>query len=172
MAHPEQKEFFKSVKSKHPRFFNEVDVLDCGSLNVNGTLEDLFEDVTYIGIDIVAGNNVDIVTPIHKYETKRQYGTVVSGEMLEHDEHWRLSLMRMYDLCKNGGLIAFSCAGKDRPEHGTTRTGNIWGTSADYYKNLEPSDIKEVYKEDMFSEWYFEENTNSKDTYFYGIKKW
>ena len=169
MAHPEQKAFFEMVRGKHPEHFSNKKVLDCGSLNVNGTLKDLFIDCVYIGIDIASGRDVDFVVKTHEYNPMTTFDVVVSGEMLEHDEYWRASLQKMYDLCKSGGLIVFSCAGKDRPEHGTTRTGNNWGTSNDYYRNLEPKDIKEVYKKDMFSDWYFEENNKTKDTYFFGI---
>lgn len=168
MAHREQKEFFNKVKDLYPTFFDYKKVLDCGSLNVNGSLRELFTNCEYLGVDIVEGRDVDLVCPIHKLDLDK-FDVVVSAEMLEHDEYWKESLRKMYDL--SNGLIAISCAGKDRPEHGTTRTGSNWGTSSDYYRNIEPNDIKEIYKEDMFKEWYFEENTNSHDTYFYGIIK-
>jgi len=60
---------------------------------------------------------------------------------------------------------------KNRPEHGTLRTGNIWGTSDNYYKNLTPEDFKEVYKDNMFTKTHYEEQDFPSDTYFYGIKK-
>lgn len=171
MAHQEQKYFFNKVKEKFPSNFDNVKVLDFGSLNVNGSLFEMFTNSEYIGIDIVEGSNVNVVSKAHEYTSDTQSDTIVSGEMLEHDEYWVESLKNMYSLCKNGGLIAISCAGKDRPEHGTERTGDCWGTSNDYYMNVEPKDIKKVYKTNMFSDMYFEENTISKDTYFYGIKK-
>ena len=171
MAHKEQKDFFQSVKNIFPEYFSNVSVLDCGSLNVNGSLREIFQDSNYTGIDIVSGSNVDFVSKAHEYNPGTQFDVVVSGEMLEHDEYWKESLQNMYDLCKSGGLIAMSCAGKDRPEHGTRRTGDIWGTSNDYYMNIEPSDMKKVYNKTMFSKMEFLENTTSKDTYFYGIKR-
>lgn len=171
MAHQAQKDFFNKVKGLYPEAFNNVKVIDFGSLDVNGKLNDNFTDSAYIGVDIVAGANVDVVSKAHKFKSQSKFDTVISGEMLEHDEYWKESLLNMYKLCGKGGLIAFSCAGKDRPEHGTRRTdGNEWGTG-DYYKNLEPKDIMEVYTPDMFTDYYFEENTTAKDTYFYGIKK-
>jgi len=170
MAHQEQQQFFSMVKGISPGNFKGVKVIDCGSLYVNGSLKDYFEDSEYLGVDIVAGRNVNLVSPVHKLEFNNEFDTVISGEMLEHDEFWKQSLQKMYDMCKSGGLIAISCAGKDRPEHGTTRTGIIWGTSNDYYMNLEPSHIKAVYKPEMFTEMHISENHTSKDTYFYGIK--
>jgi len=170
MAHTAQREFFERVKRLFPESFDNVDVVDFGSLDVNGNLKDLFTNSNYTGVDIVAGRNVDVVSKAHEYNPKTKYDTVVSGEMLEHDEYWQQSLQNMYRLCKKGGLIAISCAGRGRPEHGTRRTdGNEWGTG-DYYMNITPEHIMEVYKSDMFEEWYFEENETAHDTYFYGKK--
>lgn len=169
MAHQAQKDFFNVVKNTYPQYFKNVSVIDCGSLYVNGSLKDLFEDSNYIGVDIVGGGNVDIISPIHELKYEDKFDTVVSAEMLEHDAYWKESLKRMYQMCKQGGLIAISCAGKGRREHGTRRSdGEEWGTG-DYYMNIEPDHIKEVYKDYMFKEMYHEENNT--DTYFYGIKK-
>lgn len=171
MAHQEQQNFFVKVKTFYPEYFKNVKVIDFGSLDVNGSLKYLFEDSVYIGVDIVQGRNVDIVSKAHEFSSAQTFDAVISGEMLEHDEYWRDSLLNMYKICKPNGLIIFSCAGKDRPEHGTVRTGDQWGTSDNYYKNLEPSDVQEVFTKEMFKDYYFEENRTSHDTYFYGIKK-
>lgn len=171
MAHHQQKEFMDKVKSIFPSNFKNVTVIDCGSLDVNGSFKDLFEDSVYIGVDIVNGGNVDIVSKTHELDFSDKFNTVVSGEMLEHDEFWEKSLKKMYDMCVSGGLIAITCAGKNRPEHGTLRTGSVWGTSEDYYKNLTPEDFKTVFKDEMFSDVHYEEHENPSDTYFYGIKK-
>jgi len=170
VAHPSQKDFFNNVKAKYPSNFTSVSVLDCGSLDINGSLKDLFSNSTYTGVDIVAGKNVDVVSKISDLSFNMQFDTLVSGEMLEHDETWRESLLTMYNLVKHGGLIAISCAGKDRPEHGTKKSdGNEWGTG-DYYQNLEPSHLKTIYQDKMFKTSHYEVNIPQHDTYFYGIK--
>lgn len=172
MAHTAQKDFFKNVKEIFPDKFNNASVIDCGSLDVNGSLKDLFTNCDYIGVDIVPGKNVDVVLAIKDLPDK-QYDTVVSGEMLEHDEYWAESLLKMYAIAKNGGLIAISAAGEGRPEHGTARTtgkDKIWGTSPDYYQNITEEMIEQVYKKDMFVDYRIKYNADAKDIYFYGIK--
>lgn len=171
MAHQAQKDFFIEVKTKYPDFFNNVKVIDCGSLDVNGSLRDMFTNSDYLGVDIVSGKNVDLVSAIKNlpYENAT-FDAVISGEMLEHDESWKESLEKMYKLCKKGGLIAISAAGKDRPEHGTRRTGAIWGTAPDYYMNIEEHHIRSVYTPDMFTESEVRYNPVAKDIYFFGIK--
>lgn len=172
MAHPAQKAFFESVKEKYPEAFKGVRVLDCGSLNVNGKLKDLFEDSSYVGIDIVPGDNVDMVKSVAQFKADMfgaKYDTIISGEMLEHDENWKQDIQNMIDMLRPGGLLAVSCAGKGRPEHGTRRTGNEWGTNPDYYRNVTREDVKPFM--DQFNDWKIIENENDQDTYFYGIKK-
>lgn len=173
MAHPAQKEFFRKVKQLYPDNFHQAKVLDCGSLNINGSAKDLFTQSEYTGVDIVAGKDVDIVSFIKDLEFENSsFDTVISGEMLEHDGTWKESLKKMYDLCKQKGLIVISCAGEGRPEHGTSRTnGKQWGTAHDYYMNLTEQNFREVYKDDMFDVVYYEYNPVAHDQYFYGIKK-
>ena len=193
MAHPEQRQFFERVKHMHPWSFKDVHVLDCGSLDVNGSLRDLFEGGSYTGIDIVAGRNVDIAVPVHEFGSPNSPGfigdtvkfdTIVSGEMLEHDPHWRESLKRMYELLKPRGLLAISCAGPGRPEHGTRRSGTgVWTDPAtpDYYLNISQEDIAEVFQfklhtgvhqgEALFKWWELSGRaTWPQDTYFWGMK--
>lgn len=170
MAHTAQKIFFQEIKDQFPEYFNNVKVVDFGSKDYNGSLKEFFTNSDYIGVDISEGKNVDFVSKCHEFITNDKFQIVVSGEMLEHDEYWNLSLKKMYDLLLPGGLLVISCAGKDRPEHGTRRTdGHLYGTTQDYYMNLEPEHFREVLKEDMF------EDSNcfdyNQDTYFYGIKK-
>lgn len=171
MAHKEQQDFFKSVKEKFPDRFKDVSVIDCGSLDINGSLRDFFENPDYLGVDIAHGRGVDLVSRIHELNLNKKFDVVVSSEMLEHDEYWRESLAKMYDLCKKGGLIVISAAGEGRPEHGTRRTGAIWGTSSDYYMNILESHIKEVYNTSMFEEMEISHERKHGDIYFYGIKK-
>ena len=52
MAHVAQQEFFKKVKEQFPERFKNCSVLDIGSLDLNGNNRYLFEDYTYIGVDV------------------------------------------------------------------------------------------------------------------------
>lgn len=171
MAHPAQKQFFFSVKEKHPQHFDKIKVIDCGSLDVNGSTRELFTNSEYLGVDIAAGKNVDRVSQIKDLEYKEEFDTVISGEMLEHDETWEQSLKKMFDMCKKGGLIVITAAGKDRPEHGTTKTGTQWGTSPDYYMNIEEEHLNKALPKKLFKEYNVEYNAVDKDIYFYAIKK-
>lgn len=89
MAHPQQKEFCLKVKSLFPECFDNVNVLDVGSLDINGNNQYLFTNANYLGLDIGPGPNVDIIKPVHIFAYQLQYheyfDVIISTEMLEHD---------------------------------------------------------------------------------------
>lgn len=177
MAHPEQQHFCLSVKDRFPHLFTGVDVLDIGSLDINGNNRYLFSYYTYTGVDVGEGKNVDVVSKGHEYKPNKQFDVVISTECFEHDQHWRETIKNCIDLTKEGGLFIFSCATTGRQEHGTTRTTPqdspfTHSLFNDYYMNLEEKDIREVFNpEEFFSVYEFGTNMNTKDLYFFGIKK-
>jgi len=177
MAHPEQSNYFKTVKSRFPSKFNNVDVLDIGSLDINGNNRYLFHQYTYIGVDIGAGPNVDVVCRGHKYKSESQFDVAISSECFEHDEFWPQTLQNMIDLTKSEGIVLFSCATTGRPEHGTRKTTpqDSPFTSKidnDYYLNVTAKMVlNEVDIENQFSQFeFFSRQTWPQDLYFWGIK--
>lgn len=177
MAHQQQKEFCLSVQHKFPDRFTDCDVLDVGSLDINGNNRYLFFDYKYTGIDIGEGNNVDIVCKAHEFKTDKKFDIVISTECFEHDIHYKESIRNCIGLLKQGGLFIFSCATTGRPEHGTSRVAD-WASPYshlqfnDYYKNLTEQDIREILPiEDVFESFEFSVNEESCDLYFWGIKK-
>ena len=117
--HKEVKRFCLSVKNTYPQFFQNSDVLDCGSLDINGNNRWLFDDCNYMGIDIVEGKNVDIVTKVHDFKMDFHFDCVICTEMLEHDEDFAASLNAMFNFLKPDGLLLITAAGYGRGEHGT-----------------------------------------------------
>lgn len=179
MAHSQQQEFFLNVKRLFPDRFKNCNVLDIGSLDINGNNRYLFEDYNYVGVDIGPGKNVDVISKGHEYKSDELYDIVISSECFEHDMFYPETIKNCINLTKPNGLFTFSCASTGRPEHGTRRTNPNdspftvnEGEWADYYKNLEAEDIRKVVNiEKIFSEYQFEYRQNPGDLYFWGIKK-
>ena len=178
IAHKEQIAFATKIRNKYPEYFQDKKVLDCGSLDINGNNRYLFSEGTYTGVDVGAGKNVDIVSPVHELDLESDSFTfVISTEMLEHDMHYAKSLQNMARMLKPGSMLLFTCATTGRPEHGTRRTtpGDaplLEGEWSDYYKNLTEDDIRAIPGFiEAFETYYFEVNTAHKDLMFYGIKK-
>lgn len=84
-------------------------ILDIGSFNVNGVYRPHFSwsNWKYVGADISAGPNVDVVLD-ENYEWTMfqdgQFDVVISGQAFEHMECPWLAAKAMYRVCKPGGL--------------------------------------------------------------------
>jgi len=182
MAHKAQIDFFNRVKEKFPNYFNNVSVLDIGSMDLNGNNRFLFKNYSYIGVDLMIGNNVDVVSKGHEYNPNVLFDVVISSECFEHDMYYKETILNCVRLTKPKGLFTFSCASTGRLEHGTSRC-HAWASPIshvifnEHYKNLTETDIREFLNcDEMFSEYYFEYNPNGPspnegDLYFWGIKK-
>ena len=179
MAHPQQVDFCRKVKQLFPEYFENVRVLDIGSLDINGNNRYLFDEYKYVGVDVGPGKNVDVVSKGHEYNSDEPFDIVISSECFEHDMYYPETIKNCIRLTKSNGLFTFTCASEGRPEHGTRRTRPQdspllaeYGEWSDYYKNLTEEDIRDVFNPDeFFSEYYFEYNSQAFDLYFWGIKK-
>lgn len=178
MSHSQQRDFVEKLKNHLPKYFNRKSVLEVGSLNVNGTLRDFFTECRYIGIDVSPGNEVDVVCEGQNYNAPdNTYDVVSSAECFEHNPYWFETFQNMIRLCKDGGLVFFTCATDGRPEHGTSRTTPLDSPLTvelgwDYYRNLNEKDFtSKINFDSYFSEYHFEVNDESHDLYFWGILK-
>ena len=103
---------------------SKLDVLDVGSLDVNGTYNysDIFdeENWSYTGLDYEGGNNVDIVvTDIYNwFEIEdKTYDVIISGQFFEHLEYFWLTMAEIERVLKPGGYVCI-IAPSAGPKHG------------------------------------------------------
>jgi hypothetical protein len=166
MAHIEQRDFCQRIRARWPHLFEGKSVLDCGSLDVNGNNRFLFTGGSYLGLDLVPGPNVDVVSLIHEFDGG-PFDVVISTEAMEHDQHLAESLDRMAAMVATGGLLLLTCATTGRPEHGTTASDG-WASPGtnDYYRNVIPSDVIPVLSR-SFRCWGIE--VEHSDLYGWGI---
>ena len=173
--HIQQIQFIQSLIEKYPRYKSNVKILDIGSADSNGNNKQFFDLETsdYVGIDIHEYKNVDIISKAHEFKSRYKYDVVISGEMLEHDQHWRLSLQNMAKLTKKGGILIITCASTGRPEHGTNKTSpQDSPATTDYYYNISTEEFNFILQPEVFfADWETTYNQESCDLYFYGIKK-
>lgn len=192
MSHKQQVNFCKKVRKLFPSHFSRVNVIDCGSLDINGNNRYLFKWSNYIGIDIVDGANVDVVGrisevirsihfPIAPWNTlthpEKHYNplkanTIISTEMLEHDEQWAYSLDCMYAKLIPEGLLLITAAGQGRREHGTHEHDPTSSPGTlDYYRNITNEMFSSILPPRYFKEYYMNQDHANNDFQFYGIKK-
>jgi SAM-dependent methyltransferase len=99
-------------------------ILEVGSKYVNGSVRPLIErfcyQKEYVGVDIEAGKFVDIVLPAEKlveYFGSKSFDVVISTELLEHIQDWRLIISNMKDVLKHGGYIYITTRSYGFPYH-------------------------------------------------------
>lgn len=103
--------------------FNGKRILEVGSLNINGSLRPIIENMKpkeYIGIDAVAGLGVDLVLPAEKITEHfglESFDVVVSTETLEHVLDWRTVIVNMKELLKPLGFIYITVPPFTYPYH-------------------------------------------------------
>ena len=98
-----------------------VRVLDVGSYNVNGCMRPLFDntEAEYVGLDIEAGPNVDVVmNEPYNWDNipDESFDFVISANAFEHIEYPWLTIKLICSKLKQGG---FACiiAPNSTPEH-------------------------------------------------------
>jgi SAM-dependent methyltransferase len=177
MSHAEQLAFFEAVARRNESLVSGCQMLEIGSYDVNGSIRSIFDTAgTYVGVDLVAGPGVDVVAFGHEVShSDGTYQVTVSGECFEHDPYWRETFQNMVRMTEPGGLVAFTCASRGRPEHGTRRSDvtDSPGTQSegiDYYRNLSAKDFDELPMGDWFQDWRFWYMPTTFDLYFAGVR--
>lgn len=169
VAHPEQREFFGNIKARYPEAFTG-DVLEVGSLNINGTVRDFFTADLYVGCDVSEGHGVDVVCEgqLLPYGDD-EFDVCVSAECFEHNPYWLETFTNMVRMSRE--WVMFTCATEGRAEHGTTRTtpqDSPFTLQWDYYRNLVEEDFTSAFDFSVFEWFEFRTNPVSHDLYFVG----
>ena len=115
-------------------------VIEIGSYNVNGSLKpDIIKYLPekYLGIDIAPGPNVDEVCDV--YDVIKKYGpssfdVVVSTEMLEHVEFWKVAISNMKNLTSENGCIILTTRSKGFRLHNYPH--DFWRFEVEDMKNI------------------------------------
>lgn len=177
--HGAQQYFFELTRKHFPEYFEWRTVLENGgSVNINGTIRQYYTNCAYTGVDLGSGDCVDIVCDASRTAfPDKSFDVVVSSELYEHAASWKEIFQNSRRMVKDDGFMLFTCAGYNRPEHGTSRTD--LGSSQlsidagmEYYGNLGEKEFNEAFDfKSSFDDWQFYENQENYDLYFVGIPK-
>ena len=116
-----EKMFYFRDKYLHSARFDALTILDIGSQDVNGTFKPVFDQPSwqYLGADIAAGPNVDIViSDFYRWKAMRSESVdiVISGQALEHIAYFWITMLEIARVLKPGGLCCL-IAPSAGPEH-------------------------------------------------------
>ncbi|MEA5424262.1 hypothetical protein [Synechococcus sp. CCY9202] len=174
MAHEKQHRFILSACERFQGLIENARIVEIGSQDINGTVRDCFQGCqSYLGIDIGAGQAVDLVIPGELLELPSEWATIViSTECLEHASGWQEILATIIRITSSGGLVLLTFASFGRPAHGTIDSDSASSPFTNhYYKNLTPHHLLDAIQlNQYFSDYGFEVNTSPGDTYFWGIR--
>lgn len=107
--HKQSYDLMSDFVKKYLSIDENLNILDVGSGDVNGTYKPLFNNPkwTYTGLDIEAGKNVDIViNDTYKWDIKDEtYDVVISGQCLEHVEDIYAWVKEINRVLKPDGIV-------------------------------------------------------------------
>jgi SAM-dependent methyltransferase len=141
MCHPSCIEFVRANLTR-----GEVEgksVLEVGSLNVNGSVRPIVEDLgpsSYVGVDIQEGLGVDEIcnaNDLASHFGEDQFDLLISTELLEHVRNWKKVISNFKNVLKPGGLLFITTRSKGFGYH---------GFPFDYWR-FEVSDIRRIFSD-------------------------
>ena len=114
-------------------------IIELGSLDINGSCRHLFTDCTYVGIDRQEGRGVDIVCDILDLAAHPTHDLVICTEVLEHAPDQRAIIDKAFDLLRPGGYLILTAATDPRTPHSgiDERPIREWET----YRNVVPAEM-------------------------------
>jgi SAM-dependent methyltransferase len=122
-------------------------VVEVGSRDINGSIRELVDAATYVGIDLEPGPGVDVVADCRFWEPPWPASLVVCCEVLEHADDPAAVVKACIGYLKVGGRLVVTCAGPGRVPH----SGHDGGPAHDgeHYANIHPADLEKWLAEDL-----------------------
>jgi SAM-dependent methyltransferase len=117
-------------------------VLEIGSRNVNGSVREYFQAGVYLGIDLLAGDGVDIVADAAKWQPNGQFDAIVCCETFEHTPEWPTIVRNISLWLRPGGIALLTMASTGRAPHSGVDGGPV--RPGEFYQNVEPEELAAV----------------------------
>jgi hypothetical protein len=120
-------------------------VVEFGSLDINGSVRGLFDTDSYYGIDLQEGPGVDEIADAATWESPEgEVDCIVCCEVLEHAPNVLGIIANAYRNLGQNGLLIITCATNPRQPHsaidGGPKRANEW------YENVEAETLRRAFK--------------------------
>lgn len=121
-----------------------ISVVEIGSRDINGTVRDLFPAADYVGVDLTAGNGVDVVADAATWKPKRKVDVVVCCEVFEHTATWPDIVWSAANtmLRAGTGRLIVTAAGPGRAPHSAVDGGPL--RDGEFYANVDPDELAQT----------------------------
>ena len=158
---------FFDWRSQNNNDYKTFDILEIGSLNINGGIREWLEDYakSYVGIDAQDGPGVDIKIDAVNYSKVSSYDVVVCNEVFEHTPEYSKIIFNSMISLRTGGIFIATMAGEGRAPHSALDELPIreW----EHYRNIGEWELNQIMK-GFFTE--YEVNKLGNDIRCWGIK--
>ena len=121
------------------RYFDTV--VEFGSRNINGSVRELFDCNSYVGIDLYPGPDVDLVGDAITYRGKKAE-CIVCCEVLEHCPDVKGLIASVAANLLPGGWFVMTCASTGREPHSTHDGGIV--RPGEHYENVQMLQFKKL----------------------------
>ena len=161
--HPQAYEYVEKFANDEP-----ITAIEFGSRNINGTIQVIFPNAQWTGIDIAEGEGVDIVADASTYTHSEPVDLIVCCEVFEHTPNWKEIIANSYQNLKKGGMAIFTCAGRNRNGH--SAIDGLALRPGEYYQNVYEDEMEAVMRQAGFKKVKVDWLPNPGDTRAVGYK--
>lgn len=146
-----------------------LEAIEFGSKDINGSIQPLFPNAKWTGVDIAEGPRVDIIADASTYKHRIKAQLVVCCEVFEHTPLWPDIIKNSARQLRKGGAAIFTCAGRNRPPHSAIDGFAL--KPEEYYQNVDETELQKVMVEAGFKDIVVEWLANPGDVRAYGSKQ-
>jgi SAM-dependent methyltransferase len=165
---------FRFVSGVAMRLEPRGSVIELGSRTVagpwpySGPVRHLFPGADYVGVDAVAGPNVDVVANAANWRPNplRSVDTVVCTETLEHTPEAEAICSNAWQLLHGGGVFVLTAAGVGRAPHSAVDGGPL--RDGEYYRNINREQLRDWLT--PFGFWLIDTFSTPGDIYALAVK--
>lgn len=106
------------------------EIIEAGARDVNGSIRPYIEGLNprrYLGVDIMEGHRVDELCDAENLVAQfgeQRFDGLISTEMLEHVENWRIVISNFKRILRPGGWLAITTRSEGFPYH--EYPGDFW----------------------------------------------
>lgn len=118
------------------------DAIEFGSRNINGSARDAIPSTSWWGIDLAAGDGVDLVADATVWVPDRTADFVVCAETFEHTPAWAALVVTAAQVLRPWGVFLVTCATEPRAPHCATG-GDL--PAGEWYRNVAPDDLRAAF---------------------------
>jgi len=138
--HETARAFIATQAAAHGPFSS---VLEIGSRNVNGSIREYFAGADYLGVDLRAGDGVDVIgDTADLWTTDERFDAIVCAEVFEHEPRWPSIVNKIATWLAPQGVVFLTMASTGREPHSGIDGGPVH--PGELYQNITPGELRLV----------------------------